>query len=408
MSSGRRDARDVGDKAKGFRLQRMRAVELLLDALAEDPDAGVACAVEYEADVRLEVDDEQYLEENKNYAEGTGFTFGSRQVVHAVGDFLAIYLKHQSGAGIRFGFYTNASVSQERNSGRVKALKIQLPKDFGVLESLSSDSPDWSRILPVTKPLVLNELHHSFCSKNTDTCGPVHVAATSWDNQRWISFLELIDWRFEEPDDQELEALLRTKIKESKFFETSHAGKDGLILRAAIDKFDERQRSDRVHRRLVTATDLENIFLKAAAARLVVEDPTWRVWETLDPPEDRRNISEKVLAVCPDASASFLGRLRRKTAAGLIEAAEYGDQGDFRASRLHVWNAAERSMAQLNRRPPYSEGVVEQVVETSARAAASCLQARAQNYTYSISNSSSVEGMVLALMDSCHLSFDDE
>ena len=91
--------RDAGDKSKGPRLQRFRALELLFNAHQMEHVSHVYVATECEADVSIHLasksDSSTFLEENKNYDEATAFTFASKQILNTMVSFLDVTV-HQN------------------------------------------------------------------------------------------------------------------------------------------------------------------------------------------------------------------------------------------------------------------------------------------------------------------------
>lgn len=382
----------------------MRALELLLDTLAKDPNGAIACAIEYEGDVRRQHNEELYLEENKNYGSQPAFTFASHQVLHSIVDFLATYLRHEKAPGLRFGFYTTLSTGIERNQGRARKLGITLPKT-GLLRSLTSTTPAWDEIITPTRELIIDLLHEERCS--IKRCCNEHRAVKRWGTAEWRRFLERVDWKFGEEDDIKLQLELVKKLRTSSMFDTTHSGKEEIIIRSALDIFDEKQRAPHQHLRLVSSVELENVFLKAASGRIRLEDPTWQMWKTIEAPEDQRNVTEKITSACPDVSHSYLKRIRRQASASMIE--QNNDQGrqDFLAVRFHVFNSASEALELLRATLPWSEADLRTAITAASTAAIHCIQQREQDYTYTLRNHSSIENMVLELFDSCFLSFDE-
>ena len=70
--------REASDKTKGFRLQKMRAIRLMLDELNNVSKKIFYTAIENVEDVSHTTIDQsgvaQYYEEDKNYAKGKNFT----------------------------------------------------------------------------------------------------------------------------------------------------------------------------------------------------------------------------------------------------------------------------------------------------------------------------------------------
>src|SRR4051812_16091173 len=90
--------RDVGEQSKGPRLQRLRTIDLILDAVNRPENVVAYCAVELNADVYLrEVSKDgtkEYHEEDKNYSEEIRFTFASPQVLNTLVIFIDCWIKN--------------------------------------------------------------------------------------------------------------------------------------------------------------------------------------------------------------------------------------------------------------------------------------------------------------------------
>ena len=101
--------RDAGDKSKGPRLQKFRALELLFEALGVRKVTQAYIATECESDVSIHTASacasSSYLEENKNYADTTAFTFASGQVLNTIVSFVDSWIAWGCDPEIRFGFY---------------------------------------------------------------------------------------------------------------------------------------------------------------------------------------------------------------------------------------------------------------------------------------------------------------
>ena len=75
--------REASDKAKGFILQKQRAIFKIFEALENNPNAQIISAIEHEGDVFM-FDGKIYsIEENKNY-DSKNFSFASKQVLNTM------------------------------------------------------------------------------------------------------------------------------------------------------------------------------------------------------------------------------------------------------------------------------------------------------------------------------------
>ena len=90
--------RDAADKTKGFRLQKLRAAKLLLEASSENSYVNFYyAAIEVEEDVTIiktiDFNTEQIIEEDKNFSPDSNFTIFSNAVLNTLVSFFDIYIR---------------------------------------------------------------------------------------------------------------------------------------------------------------------------------------------------------------------------------------------------------------------------------------------------------------------------
>src|SRR5690606_33006150 len=81
--------RDASDKTTGFRLQKLRAIQIMLERLLDEPENLFWCCIEKEADVAIASNNqsgelEKELEEDKNYGLGNQLTFNSSAILNTL------------------------------------------------------------------------------------------------------------------------------------------------------------------------------------------------------------------------------------------------------------------------------------------------------------------------------------
>src|SRR3569833_897702 len=77
--------REASDKTKGFRLQKIRVIEYMLDGIATCPKPLFYSAIEHIEGIYVKDrsnDGDETLEENKNYDPGSKFTFNSHEILN--------------------------------------------------------------------------------------------------------------------------------------------------------------------------------------------------------------------------------------------------------------------------------------------------------------------------------------
>ncbi len=119
--------RDVGDKLKGFVLQRYKAVKYLFDKLESNPKSKLLVAVEYEGDVFLKDANGNMLLECKNYSPDSKFTINSKEIWNTLVYFIHYWAKLEFSETANFGFYATTNYTKERETDLLKELEISLP-----------------------------------------------------------------------------------------------------------------------------------------------------------------------------------------------------------------------------------------------------------------------------------------
>ncbi|XBO86818.1 hypothetical protein AAGG52_05815 [Bacillus licheniformis] len=125
--------RDAGDKSKGFRLQRLRAIQLLLEQMEHrDENVSVFASTEYLDDVYIKTVTHEgsttHLEGDKNYDISKKFSFMSEEVTNSLIIFLDNWLNCDMSESLFYCFYTNVNYTKEKNSQTTKSLDIKLPE----------------------------------------------------------------------------------------------------------------------------------------------------------------------------------------------------------------------------------------------------------------------------------------
>lgn len=396
--------RDAADKAKGVRLQRLRAVALLLDAISRGV-VQVYCAIECDGDVfKIEASESTetaYSEEDKNYASGTTFTLASDAVLNTLVIFIDIWINSGFADTIALGFYTPCLIAKERTTQRIKTLGIVLPVR-PILEALQLQDLSDKLLLKAVQLLVIDEYKSQYSSRKSKGNQAV---LEQWTDADWITFLKKITWYFGTEDEQELKKTLLKKIKECPHGDSRHADKLDIILAYLLDLFDERQIYPDRPSKFVHKSDVHNVFLRIASGDIRRNDPTWQQWDNI-PRADSRNLEQKIRAVCASASTSLVGRLSRKVAASLSEQKELEQDKRLRALKYQVYDRCLDELEAHIPIVPLSEEELEKRFRDLFYMAVKRVEQRAADYHYPLTNSSSISDLVLELFDSCFLSLD--
>lgn len=200
----------VGEQSKGDRLQRLRAIRLIFEELEKSDSISVLVACEHLEDVYMHVEDNmgihtEYIESDKSY-ESKSFSLNSDEVKNSIVSFLDCWLRH--GKSIRFGFYTNTSITNERITDLLRKKNLELP-ELPLLQLLISKK--YAEVLPFIKCIIMDDYQKQY-ARNKHKNGYYDVIL-GFNDEIWIQFLNQIDWRFQQEDENELEIFLIEKVK---------------------------------------------------------------------------------------------------------------------------------------------------------------------------------------------------
>ncbi|KGE17226.1 hypothetical protein [Paenibacillus wynnii] len=301
----------VGEQSKGERLQRLRAIRLIFEELEKSNSICVLVACEHLEDVYMHVEDtegtqKEYIESDKSY-ESKPFSLNSDEVKNSVVSFLDCWLRH--GKGIRFGFYTNTTITNERSTDLLKRENLELP-DMPLLELLISKRYD--EVLPFIKCIVMDDYEKQY-ARNKHKTGYFDVIQVFTD-EMWIQFCNQIDWRFEQEDENELELFLLEKVKTCSLYTSiTVSGREQYIIDALDKELERRQgKTDPIHRMINTDT-VRNKFLEVGTNTTSKSlDPCYEEWELMDKPFDARGIIQKILEVSPEYDPQMFEIFARK------------------------------------------------------------------------------------------------
>ena len=317
--------REAGDSGKGFRLQLIRAIKLMLNTIQQDANTVFFTAVENLEDVSHQtiVDGEvsNYFEEDKNYDLNGNFTIFSPPITNTLVSFFDIYVdQFRTSNNVYLGFYTTRNVGKERKSKLDSGNEITLP-ERPILEILQSLGEASSEAISLVKDILVEEYASQYKEKskegNLETLKSLTVS-------RFKEFLKIISWHFGQEDEGALKQTVLKDIENSPLHNNAHIGKENIIFCLLMDKLSERQNSKNLVDKLVHSSDVKLIF-KEAESQIPDEsiDPTWRYIAELEKDvTDKRNLKEKVLSIIEDVSDRRIRQLARKASGSKYEERE--------------------------------------------------------------------------------------
>ena len=255
--------REANDKSKGFTLQKLRATSLMLSQIKKKSSDVFIAAVEYGGDVYLD-DGSKYVEENKAY-DSKDFSFASGEIKNTLVYFLDFWLNNHRDDKIRFGFYATNKVAKEIKAGKIKELGIALPKE-PILSLLKSKAYDTTELLPAVKKIILKEYEEQYASNKQFPISSSHFATIKkFNDEDWKTFLNAVEWNFEQPDVDELEEKLIEQIKDITIPSVNIEGKEAFIRAQLFYDLEIRQAKQELSERFVSEKDVELTFRRVAA-----------------------------------------------------------------------------------------------------------------------------------------------
>ncbi|MBI1890440.1 MAG: hypothetical protein HYS18_07335 [Burkholderiales bacterium] len=405
-SSPQTIGREAADKTKGFRLQKLRAAKLMLEAVETHPNGFFYAAIEVVEDVSITKSDQNasvtYLEEDKNFDEQTNFTIFSEPVTNTLVSFFDIYTGNwKSSEEVCLGFYTTAGIGKERKEKLDNGTTLTLPKD-PVLKILQSQviNDDTTKLV---KAVLLEEYTKQYSGKKYS--GYLDTLKDSTTEQ-FKKFLLSITWFFGQEDEKELKETVLKLIKNSKFHNFKVANKENIICSLIMERLDERQSMASLAARVVTITDLALIFKEAESEEVEdLLDPVWSELKKLEGEiKDKRNLKEKIQKVIPDYPVRRIGHFARMASRAKIE--QEGGNKSFLALKYRIYEACEEYFTQGQYQEPNSSQNLDAIIQQLEQVVCQSISHLQSNYTYTVSNRETIRGVIMDLVDSCFISFE--
>jgi len=395
--------REAHDKSKGFRLQKLRAVEMMIDSEIMPDDTVMFWATEYKEDIFQNTEGETLLEENKCYDENSSFTFNSIEVRKALVSFIDLWIYYDYSSLLRFNFYTSNKIGKERESETTKAEKITLPPEK--LIELSQEENVSDTFIEISSKFVLHELKVSYGEKSSK-----FKTVSKWKSKTWKEYFKLITWKFGEPNEKKLDEIVLHKIKNCKWFSSSlHEGMEDFIKSKLLDELDKRQSKPDFLNRTFSKSDVELVFEKAKSTiNLKKDDPLWKMWVTIETPIDKRNVREKLISKWNNINSSEILKYSRKSVAGGIERDEFSGENDFMALRFRIYSVCEERLNSLISKNLINNWTPEECINDIFEVSKNEVQALSKTFNYSFDSETLIYNIILELFDSCYLAFDNE
>jgi len=399
--------REVGEQGKGFRLQRLRAIKLLFEKINASQKAVIYAGTEYLDDVYVKAIDndkvEVTAEGDKNYDSKSAFSFMSNEVKNSLISFLDCWFQYDS-VGLIFCFYTNVSIGKEYNTKYLKSLGVIVP-DKPIIELLIKREYNQEDLLSNIKRVLIDEYKKQYKGKDSDG---FLQRLKEMSDELWISFLDKIDWKFDQEDEEELEQTIMEEIRKQSLYTVDLYGKESYVIAALLDEFEKRQNFKDHLGRLISDSQVRLKLLEVGNNQYKMSDPVYEQWEKLELPNDKRNLEEKIEAVTKVYNKQKLRMYARKIGAVKLELAKI-DSKDKAAYQFRIYDACEERLFEILEAYDGSEvepKVVDGWINDLVQFAESHLAEKSKDFTYPFKNKDTLRNTILELFDSCYLSFD--
>ena len=400
--------REAGDKAKGFRLQKLRATELIFNELNPGDNVVFYAALEHIEDVSLtnlggEAQD-SYVEEDKNYDPNIAFTIFSEPVKNTLVSFFDIYIANwRSSKFVRLGFYTTTACGKEKKKLVCDDGSEISPPSEPLLKLLAEGGTLTAEALRFLHTALLEE----YRSQYSDPARPGNlISLEQLTPDRFQEFLDCISWTFGGANNDELKERVIEKIRRSPLFTIRHEGKEEVIFSLIMELLDERQSHSDLVQRVVFSSDIELVFKKAESeSSSEMLDPVWeQLAEAKNALTDKRSLAEKIESVCPDFSPEKTTALARLACSSKIE--QRRATKSLLSLKYRVYEKCSEHLASAPLEKLDEEGV-EEKIEALRSASIGYIDELKIDYSYPLTNKVALNGLVLDLFDGCFLAFDE-
>lgn len=399
---------DADASLKGLGLQKLRAVERLLEALIEDKKA-VVCTIEHIDDV-LEVDIsgdkvEYTTEQNKSYQ--SSFSMNSKEIKNTLRIFFDTWrIKVESSESIKFVFYTNTTIAKENKVGVLKDMKEELPEQ-PLLEKLINK--DYDDILVFIIP-IFKEYYLKQHEKHTEDNAAYEKLIDSMTKEKWIEFMDSIEWNFGERDENEVrKSVINTVEKLCHKYSVEQRFVDFIVAKL-IDMVESRTSEKDFLERVVHVGEVKALFLELVQEAKVIEklDPTYRKWDEIFC-DDIRDINEKIISVCPEYSQWLLDDLQEEYIDGSFEQKQYPDYREIKAYNYRVYMICKKLVRRKiqEQTSSFTQLEIDGFIEDLTNQAEKLILDKGKTYKIPFKDRDMVRKTIILLFQECYLVFDE-
>lgn len=399
---------DADSSIKGLGLQKIRAVERLLVGLLNNKKA-IMCTIEYVDDV-LQVDisgdkPEYTTEQNKSYE--SSFSLNSKEIKNSLRIFFDNWAGTvESSESIQFVFYTNTSIMKEKKVGVLQTLDLELPQE-PILQLLVEKR--YQEALPYVRP-VIEEYYIEQHRKHTTDITPYQQLLDNMDDEKWVSFLKLIEWNFEEADEKIVRANVEGIVRDLCFNYNIDKKYVNSIVAELIDMVEFRTFEKDFLKRIVHVGEVKSLFLEKVMDAKVKEslDPIHAKWDEIQC-DDIRNLQDKIECVCPEFGCDELDYLIEEYADGAFEQKNHNEIRAVKAFNYRVYNVCRRIVKRTikEHKKSFAENEILELIDKLTKESESLIKDKSQTYDVAFKDKDMIRKTILILFEECYLAFDD-
>lgn len=402
--------REAKSLIEALRLQKLRAVEYILDHINLHKDKDVAVAIEISEDVYALKTDSELYEQNKNYDPDSSFTINSEEVLNSLCSFLDIWIDNQFSNSVDFCFLSTNQVAKEKKTQRIKKLNITLP-NAKILDLLSSNNRrDISSVAGVVKDILFDYYREQYSEKSESQKTINALASIS--QESWIDFLCQIKWIFGYTSVQELEKSVEQKITRCRFYSNyDNKNQEKFIKSNLLDLVEAKSIKNHKIFRLVTVSDVELKFQQALYEKkqALQIDEVHRLWEQIEKPKDFRNLKDKILSVCPSFSEKRLSQLQRTVSMAKVTETSIKNSTQYLALKYRIYDFCDRELDQklrIKNENKFSENEINNLISEINKACVVEFEDLKKQYDYGIERTGIILELFIEFIDSCYLALD--
>lgn len=159
----------------------------------------------------------------------------------------------------------------------------------------------------------------------------------------------------------------------------------------------------------ITAFIEEDILVHFDSYKKVEDISAIEQWEEVEL-NDSRNMPDKLLSVCNTIKEARINKYCRDIASGKIELRNYSERY-VSAIKYRIFEVCQEELLNFVEENEAKELTVEEInglIDRYTDRAVEIIEDKAQEYAYPIKNRDLLKKTVLALIDECYLSFDEE